>query len=234
LWTPFRIAFMVVRLLYLATVRMFGWLPHIGRGDSTMLAELLVLRHEVAVLRRQVGQPRLSWPDRALLSALVRALSRELWKHRIVTPGNSAVGIAGLLPRDGPIRNGRAACASTTRCVISFFVWPGRTPAGSIGGCKANWPGSVTMSVPAPSAASSSQVRHRAADCRSEPNTDELLIYNEQHVRTVLCEYEGHFDGHRPHQSLDQHPPDHNPGVVIEIGAPIRQRRVVDRPRPAA
>src|SRR6201986_1078088 len=67
-------------------VRMLGWLALRARSDTAKDAEILTLRHEVAVLRRTNPRPTLTWLDRALLSALSRLLPAPLRQLRLVAP----------------------------------------------------------------------------------------------------------------------------------------------------
>ena len=67
-------------------IRLFGWLALLARSDTSKDVEILILRHEVAVLRRRVTRPKPDWADRAVIAALARLLPRHLRLHRIVTP----------------------------------------------------------------------------------------------------------------------------------------------------
>lgn len=78
---------MLFRLAYLLMIRLFGWVAPLARSGTSKGVEILVLRNEVAVLRRQVARPKPDWADRAVITALARLLPRNLRQHRIVTPG---------------------------------------------------------------------------------------------------------------------------------------------------
>ena len=75
-----------LRLLYLIFNQLLSWLTLLTRAPSSKDIELLILRNEVAVLRRTNPKPRLDWADRALFAALIRRLPAMLRGHRLVTP----------------------------------------------------------------------------------------------------------------------------------------------------
>ena len=77
---------MAIRLAYLMLARVLSWLSLLARSKAAKDVEILVLRHEVAVLRRQHPRPRLDWVDRAMLSALSRLLPVDLRRLRLVSP----------------------------------------------------------------------------------------------------------------------------------------------------
>ena len=74
-------------MLYLIFSRLCGWLLLLGRRSASKDVELLVLRHEVAVLRRTAPKSRLDWADRAILAGLIRLLPSAVRSHRLVTAG---------------------------------------------------------------------------------------------------------------------------------------------------
>jgi putative transposase len=109
----------LIRLICLLMVWVLGWLALLARSDAAKDAEILVLRHEVAVLRRQVARPRPGRADRAVLAALAWLLPGRLRFHRIVTPGTLLAWHRRLVTRKWacPAASGRPPVPARVRAL---------------------------------------------------------------------------------------------------------------------
>src|ERR1700738_959902 len=77
-WGSARWAVVTLRLVYLIFLRLISWAALLAHSDASKNAEILVLRHQLAGLRRQLARPRLSWAERAVISARARYCPRPV------------------------------------------------------------------------------------------------------------------------------------------------------------
>jgi putative transposase len=108
-------------LIYFVFSKLMSWIVLRSRSDATKEIEILVLRHQLAVLRRRTPRPRIGWPDRAVLAALTRLLPTRRRRGLLVTPSTILRWHRRLIARHWttqPTRSGRPAIPAGLRALV--------------------------------------------------------------------------------------------------------------------
>jgi hypothetical protein len=220
-----------LRLLYLIVNQLLSWLTLLGRTTSSKEIELVVLRHEVAVLRRTNPRPRLDWGDRALFAALIRCLSPSVRGHRLVTPATVLRWHRRLVTKKWtyPSTGGRPPIDATlaaqptgawttqqarnlsmdidNRATTFRFLVRDRvgqyTAAFDAALADA---GIDTVKIP-PRCPRANCIAERFVLTARTELTDRILIFGERHLQAVVARYSAHYNHRRPHRALQLLPP---------------------------
>ena len=130
--------------------RVLSWLALLARSDAAKDVEILVLRHEVAVLRRGNPRPALTWVDRAFISALSKLLPTQLRRLRLVSPRTLLRWHADLVARRWTYpRQGRPPTPQPIRTLVLRMAR--EIPPGAIDAFTVSWSASATGWPPPPS-----------------------------------------------------------------------------------
>jgi putative transposase len=132
----------LLKIAYVLTCRMLGLVVLLCRSDQAKDAELLVLRHENAVLRRHAGRVRYESADRVWFTALARLMPRRRWIAVFpVTPATLLAWHRRLAAKkyDTSKRRKPGRRRQSQALHALSFAWRGRIRCGGTAGSTANW-----------------------------------------------------------------------------------------------
>src|ERR1019366_5973984 len=136
---------MCLRFVFILATRLAAWLRLSRREEAWKTAEILILRHQLAVLqRRQPRRPKLNWADRALLAALLGVIpkGRRHGLRLLVTPDTILRWHRHIVRRRQAARSTRGKTGRPPARPSGPWSsgWPATTPTGATAGSTGNWP----------------------------------------------------------------------------------------------
>jgi transposase InsO family protein len=182
----------LLKIVYVLTCRVLGLAVLVFGGDRAKDAELLVLRHENAVLRRHASRVRYEPADRVWLAALARRIPRRRWTG--IFPMTSATLLAWHRKLAGNKYDTSKRCDRGSNFTASFDAV-----------FQATGTRILRTAVQAPRM---NAICERLVGTLRRELMDRLLIFGEGHLRAVLAEYQVHYNTARPHQGIAQRVPD--------------------------